>query len=327
MSEIEYLGADAIVTCRFAGTMLTARVRGTEAPRRDARVRLGWRRSAMHIFDGDTGRRLDPAGGRRSPPTDRDRPRREGNLQMKTFVRALLGAALAATALAGPAAAATEISFYYPVAVGGPITKIIDGYAADFEKENPDIEVKPVYTGSYQEIDRQGDDGGASAGNAAATSPCSLSTDMFTLIDEDMIVPYDEHRHAKPRTAAWLGGFYPALHGEQPGRRPHLGHPVPALDHRPVLQQGCLQGGRPRPREGAGHLGRAGRRRQEADQKRRLRQRHAMGRSRSRRRASRTGCSRRSPIQNGAELANQDGTKVNFNGPKVVEALQFFGST
>ena len=45
-------------------------------------------------------------------------------------------AALAAGTLAAPAIvrAATEITFYYPVAVGGPITKIIDGYAADFEK-------------------------------------------------------------------------------------------------------------------------------------------------------------------------------------------------
>src|SRR5207247_8482029 len=52
--------------------------------------------------------------------------------------------ALAAGTLAAPAIvrAATEISFYYPVAVGGPITKIIDGYAADFEKENPGISVK-----------------------------------------------------------------------------------------------------------------------------------------------------------------------------------------
>ena len=57
------------------------------------------------------------------------------------------GAALAA----GAAQAQTEVSFYYPVAVGGPITKIIDGFAADFEKENPGIKVKPIYAGTYQE--------------------------------------------------------------------------------------------------------------------------------------------------------------------------------
>ena len=45
-------------------------------------------------------------------------------------------AALASTALAAPALAqgAAEVSFFYPIAVGGPITQIIDGYAADFEK-------------------------------------------------------------------------------------------------------------------------------------------------------------------------------------------------
>ena len=52
---------------------------------------------------------------------------------------------------AARAQAAVEVSFYYPVAVGGPITKIIDGYAADFEKENPGIKVKPIYAGSYQD--------------------------------------------------------------------------------------------------------------------------------------------------------------------------------
>src|SRR3546814_6483347 len=46
---------------------------------------------------------------------------------------------------------ATDLTFYYPVAVGGPVTKVIDGMAADFEKANPDIHIKPVYAGSYQD--------------------------------------------------------------------------------------------------------------------------------------------------------------------------------
>ena len=61
------------------------------------------------------------------------------------------GAAAATRGAPAIVRAATEISFYYPVAVGGPITKIIDGYAADFEKENPGIKVKPIYAGTYQE--------------------------------------------------------------------------------------------------------------------------------------------------------------------------------
>ena len=52
---------------------------------------------------------------------------------------------------AGLARAQTEISFFYPVAVSGPLTKIIDGYAAEFEKENAGIKVKPIYAGTYQD--------------------------------------------------------------------------------------------------------------------------------------------------------------------------------
>jgi hypothetical protein len=37
---------------------------------------------------------------------------------------------------------ATELTMYYPVAVGGPLTKIVDGIVADFMKENPDIRLR-----------------------------------------------------------------------------------------------------------------------------------------------------------------------------------------
>ena len=53
----------------------------------------------------------------------------------------LVAALFAALAFAQ---APVEVSFFYPVAVGGPITKIIDGFAADFEKENPGIKLKPI---------------------------------------------------------------------------------------------------------------------------------------------------------------------------------------
>jgi sn-glycerol 3-phosphate transport system substrate-binding protein len=54
-----------------------------------------------------------------------------------TGASVVAGAAL--TSGQARAAEPTEITFYYPVAVGGPITKIVDGYAADFEKANPDV--------------------------------------------------------------------------------------------------------------------------------------------------------------------------------------------
>ena len=54
-------------------------------------------------------------------------------MRMLTSRRSLLAGA---SALAMPAIVraqgVTEIEFYFPVAVGGPITKTIDGYAAEF---------------------------------------------------------------------------------------------------------------------------------------------------------------------------------------------------
>ena len=105
------------------------------------------------------------------------------------------------------AQAPVEISFYYPVAVGGPITKIVDSYAADFMKENPDIRVKPIYTGTYQETIVKALT--AMKSGEPPQTAIILSTDMFTLIDEDAVVPFDEV--AKPEDQPWLRSFFPGF--------------------------------------------------------------------------------------------------------------------
>ena len=64
----------------------------------------------------------------------------EGQGAWRHFKRPATEAALAGSTIATPTLAqgVTEVSFFYPIAVGGPITKIIDGYAADFEKASPE---------------------------------------------------------------------------------------------------------------------------------------------------------------------------------------------
>jgi sn-glycerol 3-phosphate transport system substrate-binding protein len=52
--------------------------------------------------------------------------------------------------LAAPATA-VELTMYYPVAVGGPLTKVVDGLVDDFMKENPDIKVSAIYAGNYND--------------------------------------------------------------------------------------------------------------------------------------------------------------------------------
>src|SRR3981081_1733967 len=119
-------------------------------------------------------------------------------------------AALAGTTMANPARAqgVTEVSFFYPIAVGGPITKIIDGYAADFEKANPSIKVKPIYSGSYQESLTKA----LTAHKSGAPPVISvlLSTDMFTLIDEEAIVPVDPFVKSDD-DKKWMASFFPGF--------------------------------------------------------------------------------------------------------------------
>jgi sn-glycerol 3-phosphate transport system substrate-binding protein len=118
---------------------------------------------------------------------------------------ALVLALLIGSAVAQPT---TEITFYYPIAVGGPITKIVDGYAEQFSKENPSIRVKPIYTGTYQESIVKALT--AHKSNEPPTTAILLSTDMFTLIDEDAIVPWEDLAKAA-EDQAWMKSFFPAF--------------------------------------------------------------------------------------------------------------------
>ena len=130
----------------------------------------------------------------------------------KTIRRGVAAFVAAIAALVVPQAARAqapvEIPFYFPVAVGGPITKIIDGFAADFEKENPGVKVKPIYSGTYQDTITKALTA-VKSGEPPVTS-ILLSTDMYTLIDEDAIVAFDDFIKT-PDDQTWLKSFYPAF--------------------------------------------------------------------------------------------------------------------
>jgi len=67
--------------------------------------------------------------------------------------RRMFAGLLAAAALtwAAPAVAAepVQLSFWYPVDLGGGLAKVIDGLVGDFNKAHPDIQVAATYTGNY----------------------------------------------------------------------------------------------------------------------------------------------------------------------------------
>jgi sn-glycerol 3-phosphate transport system substrate-binding protein len=124
---------------------------------------------------------------------------------LKGAAAAAVGSSLSAPALAQ---AAVEVPFFFPVAVGGPITKIIDTFATDFQKDVAGVSLKPIYAGSYQDTIVKA----LTAHKAGTPPPLSvlLSTDMFTLIDEDAIVPFDGFIKTD-EDKAWLKSFFPAF--------------------------------------------------------------------------------------------------------------------
>ena len=121
---------------------------------------------------------------------------------------ACAAAAVLLVAAAPKIAEATDITFYYPVAVGGPITKIIDDMVAGFQKENGDVTVKAVYAGTYQDTMTKALT--AMKGGEPPHLAVLLSTDMFTLIDEKAIAPWDEVATGAD-DKAWIGRFYPGF--------------------------------------------------------------------------------------------------------------------
>jgi sn-glycerol 3-phosphate transport system substrate-binding protein len=123
---------------------------------------------------------------------------------------ALAGAAatLAAPSIVCAANASLEIPFFFPIAASGPITRIIDGYARDFEASHPNIVIKPVYAGNYDDTITKA----ITAFKGGHAPPLAMlgAIQVFTLIDLDAIVPLDELATSDV-DKAWMTGFFPAF--------------------------------------------------------------------------------------------------------------------
>ena len=104
--------------------------------------------------------------------------------------------------------AATELNMYYPVAVGGPLTKIVDGMVSDFMAKNPDIKVNAIYAGNYNDA-RIKALAALESGQPAQLS-VMFSIDLNELRELDAIVPFDEVV-STDEERAWLKSFYPSL--------------------------------------------------------------------------------------------------------------------
>ena len=127
----------------------------------------------------------------------------------KMFRKTSLAFVTAASCLAMSASAfAVDLQFYFPVAVGGKAANTIEALTNDYAKAHPDVKIDAVYSGGYQDTVTKALT--AARGGKPPQLSVILSVDMFTLIDEDVIIPFDDI--AKSDTdKKWLKAFYPAF--------------------------------------------------------------------------------------------------------------------
>jgi sn-glycerol 3-phosphate transport system substrate-binding protein len=244
--------------------------------------------------------------------------------QPKATRRTLLAAAGTLVApLAMPAIVraqgVTEVEFYFPVAVGGPIPKIIDGLCADFGRENPGIRMKPIYAGTYVDTLTK-----AITATKAGQGPAMavvLAVDAYTLADDELLVPFNKIA-TSAADKAWMDGFYPAFmrNGTIDGNVwgiPFQRSTIVQYTNKDAFKEAGLD-----PEKAPAtwdELTAAAQKltKREGD------------------RVTRWGVQIPSSgfpywlyqalaIQAGAELANENGTKVNYNAPGCVEALQYW---
>ncbi|MFO0988584.1 MAG: ABC transporter substrate-binding protein [Alphaproteobacteria bacterium] len=221
---------------------------------------------------------------------------------------------------AGAAQAETTLQFYFPVAVGGPITKIIDGMVADFEKANPAIKVKPIYAGSYQDTITKVLT--AIKGGDVPQLSVILSTDMYTLIDEDAIVPIESLLKTDD-DRKWLAGFYPGfMENSRTGGKtwgiPFQRSTIVMYWNKDAFKEAGLDPEKP-PQTWA-ELVSMGQKLTKRDDKGNVTQWGIQIPS--------SGFPywlfQALTTQNDVRLMNDAGTKTNYDDPKVVEALQFW---
>jgi sn-glycerol 3-phosphate transport system substrate-binding protein len=116
---------------------------------------------------------------------------------------------LSGVLLLGVAAAQTQISFYYPVGVAGPLARFIESYVDEFEAEHPEIRVNTVFGGNYTENQAK-----VIAALRAGTPPdvaVLLSQELNTLISLDAVEPLDEVIAGDPEAQAMVDDFFPGF--------------------------------------------------------------------------------------------------------------------
>ncbi|MCI9105788.1 MAG: ABC transporter substrate-binding protein [Lachnospiraceae bacterium] len=104
---------------------------------------------------------------------------------------------------------ALHLTFYYPVNVGGSAAQLIEALCNDFNAENPDIVVEPVYTGNYDDTVTKLQT--AVQGGTPPEVFVSLATQRFTMASTGMAMPLDDLIAADADGQEYIDDFLPGF--------------------------------------------------------------------------------------------------------------------
>jgi sn-glycerol 3-phosphate transport system substrate-binding protein len=110
-----------------------------------------------------------------------------------------------AMATAAPIVQAADLEFYFPVGVNAPAVATIEQLTNAWAAQNPQHSVKAVYAGNYEETTTKALTA-AQAGDPPQVAVL-LAIDIFTLIEEDVILPISDIA-TSDADKAWIDSFY-----------------------------------------------------------------------------------------------------------------------
>lgn len=122
-----------------------------------------------------------------------------------------LATSVGAAALMGAGATAlhaADLEFYFPVGVNAPAVATIQELTDEWAAMNPQHTVNAVYAGNYEETTTKA----LTAANAGQAPDVAvlLAIDIFTLVEEEVIVPISDIATSE-EDKEWISGFYPAF--------------------------------------------------------------------------------------------------------------------
>lgn len=124
-----------------------------------------------------------------------------------TLKKALLGSAMVGMVAAAQPAQAVDLEFYFPVAIGGAAADLVQALTDEYVAQADDVTITPIYSGTYAETMTKT----LTAAQGGNPPPLAMlgAVNVFTLLDEDLIEPFETHL-TEEEADEWLGGFMPA---------------------------------------------------------------------------------------------------------------------